>query len=410
MAAVRQAESDDPRRARALQAGGHLAADLTVLRVPAEGDVSWVEGPDRAPVVRVAPIDVAAALSARLWGGVTAVLTSATVPAGLPARLGMPEEKTDELDVGSPFAYETQALLYCAAHLPDPRQPGYEAMMHDELAWLIGAARGRTMALFTSWRAMRAAAEAVRARIDYPVLLQDDLPKPALVARFGAEESSCLFATMGFWQGVDIPGPSLSMVVIDRIPFARPDEPLQAARRERAGPRAVRDRRPAAGGDAAGPGRGTADPHRVGPRRRGRARPPPRVPRRTGGSWCTRCHRCVVPAAVTTWPPSSQTTPGLARRPPGLPGYARQAQTTPGGGRRAQTTPGRARRTPRLLSRPCSNAGGERRPAIRRRGRCRVLGRRLPAGLGAARTAHRTLATAPRPAPARTWAATCAAD
>jgi len=238
MAAVRQAESDGPRRARALQAGGHLAADLTVLRAPAEGDVSWVEGPDRAPVVRVAPIDVAAALSARLWGGVTAVLTSATVPAGLPARLGMPEEKTDELDVGSPFAYETQALLYCAAHLPDPRQPGYEAMMHDELAWLIGAARGRTMALFTSWRAMRAAAEAARARIDYPVLLQDDLPKPALVARFGAEESSCLFATMGFWQGVDIPGPSLSMVVIDRIPFARPDEPLQAARRERAGPRA----------------------------------------------------------------------------------------------------------------------------------------------------------------------------
>ena len=209
-----------------------------MLRAPADGDVSWVEGPDHAAVVRVAPIDVAAALSARLWGGVTAVLTSATVPSGLPASLGMPGEKTDELDVGSPFAYGTQALLYCAAHLPDPRRPGYEEAMHDELAWLIGAARGRTMALFTSWRAMRAAAEAVRARVDYTVLMQDDLPKPALVARFGAEESSCLFATMGFWQGVDIPGPALSMVVIDRIPFARPDEPLQAARRERAGPRA----------------------------------------------------------------------------------------------------------------------------------------------------------------------------
>jgi ATP-dependent DNA helicase DinG len=137
--------------------------------------------------------------------------------------------------VGSPFEYERQALLYCAAHLPDPRNARYEAAMHDELAWLIETAKGRTLALFTSWRAMHAAAAAMRARVAYPVLSQDELPKPALLARFSEEESSCLFATMGFWQGVDVPGPALSLVVIDRIPFPRPDEPLQSARRERAG-------------------------------------------------------------------------------------------------------------------------------------------------------------------------------
>jgi ATP-dependent DNA helicase DinG len=107
--------------------------------------------------------------------------------------------------------------------------------MHDELAWLIAAAGGRTLALFTSWRAMQAAVAAMRERVAYAVLAQDELPKAALLARFAEEESSCLFATMGFWQGVDVPGPALSLVVIDRVPFPRPDEPLQAARRERAG-------------------------------------------------------------------------------------------------------------------------------------------------------------------------------
>ena len=235
MTAVRQADSDDPRRARALQAGGHLASDLALLQAPGEGDVSWVDGPTNGAVVHVAPVDVGDLLAARLWGTVTAVLTSATIPGGMAARLGLSEGQCDELDVGSPFDYEHQALLYCAANLPDPRRPAYEAAMHDELTWLIGAAGGRTMALFTSWRAMQAAAAAVRGRVPYDVLTQDELPKPALLSRFSAEESSCLFATMGFWQGVDVPGPALSMVVLDRIPFPRPDEPLHQARRERAG-------------------------------------------------------------------------------------------------------------------------------------------------------------------------------
>jgi ATP-dependent DNA helicase DinG len=103
--------------------------------------------------------------------------------------------------------------------------------MHDELAALIEAAEGRTLALFTSWRAMTAAADAMRPRLRWRVLTQSDLPKPALLAQFSADEHSCLFATMGFWQGVDVPGPALSLVAIDRLPFPRPDDPLLQARR-----------------------------------------------------------------------------------------------------------------------------------------------------------------------------------
>ena len=112
--------------------------------------------------------------------------------------------------------------------------------MHDELVALLEAAGGRTLALFTSWRAMRAAAAAVSDRVQYRLLSQDDLPKPALLRAFTDDESSCLFATMGFWQGVDVPGTALSQVIIDRLPFARPDEPLMQARRQRAGPNAFR--------------------------------------------------------------------------------------------------------------------------------------------------------------------------
>ena len=112
--------------------------------------------------------------------------------------------------------------------------------MHDELVALLEAAGGRTLALFTSWRAMHAAAANATDRVPYRVLSQDDLPKPALLRAFTDDETSCLFATMGFWQGVDVPGTALSQVIIDRLPFARPDEPLMQARRQRAGPNAFR--------------------------------------------------------------------------------------------------------------------------------------------------------------------------
>jgi ATP-dependent DNA helicase DinG len=139
--------------------------------------------------------------------------------------------------VGSPFDYRRLALLY-VPRLPDPRHPDHEAGAHAELEFLIDAAGGRTLALFTSWRAMRAAHGALAERLPYRILAQDDLPKPALIEAFRDDETSCLFATMGFWQGVDVPGQACSLVVIDRLPFPRPDDPVAQARRERAGPNA----------------------------------------------------------------------------------------------------------------------------------------------------------------------------
>jgi ATP-dependent DNA helicase DinG len=229
------------RRSRAQKAAAHLLEDVNeILELPAS-QIAWVEGPEHGPVLRVAPIDVGEVLLERLWkreDAPTAVMTSATIPPRLGQRLGLPGGSYDELNVGSPFCYPDQALLYCPVHLPDPRDGGFEAAMHDELVALIEASQGRALALFTSWRAMQAAAEVVRGRVPWTVFTQSDLPKPKLVAEFTADEHSCLFATMGFWQGVDVPGPSLSLVTIDRLPFPRPDDPLLRARRAALGPRA----------------------------------------------------------------------------------------------------------------------------------------------------------------------------
>ncbi len=229
------------RRVRAQKAASLLVDDLNEILDLPEGQVAWVEGPDQAPVLCVAPVDVGGALRQRLWQGEaapTAVLTSATIPPHLGDRLGLAAGSYDEQDVGSPFSYSEQALLYCPVHLPDPRSPSFEAAMHEELIALIEAAEGRTLALFTSWRAMQAAAKVARDRVPWTIFTQSDLPKVKLVTLFRSDEHSCLFATMGFWQGVDVPGPSLSLVTIDRLPFPRPDDPLLRARRDALGPRA----------------------------------------------------------------------------------------------------------------------------------------------------------------------------
>lgn len=228
-------------RQRAQKAVSHLLDDVNSLLELPEGQLAWVEGPESSLVVKVAPVDVGAALSERLWSqkdAPTAVLTSATVPPHLGERLGLAASAYEELDVGSPFKYSEQALLYCPLNLPDPRAVGFESAMHEELVALIEAAEGRALALFTSWRAMGAAVEAVRPRVPWKVLVQGQLPKPKLVAEFGSDEHSCLFATMSFWQGLDVPGPALSLVTIDRLPFPRPDDPLLSARRSALGPSA----------------------------------------------------------------------------------------------------------------------------------------------------------------------------
>ena len=175
-------------------------------------------------------------LSGVLWGEVTAVLTSATVPPRLVERVGLGGFETNQLDVGSPFDYRSHALLYVARHLPDRRAPQAEAALHEELTHLIAAAGGRTLALFTSRRATEAAAAALAPDLPYTLLLQGELPKGRLLEEFARDETSCLFATLGFWQGVDVPGRALSLVTVDRLPFPRPDDPLLQARRARAGP------------------------------------------------------------------------------------------------------------------------------------------------------------------------------
>ncbi|MBI4884656.1 MAG: ATP-dependent DNA helicase [Actinobacteria bacterium] len=228
-------EDAKARKTRCQQLATRLQDTIDVALAARTGFVSFVGGGPEYPRLEIAPLEVGGVLASGVWSKRTAVLCSATIPSSLGLRVGLPAGGFDEIDVGSPFDYEHNALLYCAVHLPDPRSPAFTAAVHDELVALITAAGGRTLALFTSWKAMDAAAEAVRGRVEVPIMTQRDLPKTALVKAFSDDEHTCLFATAGLFQGVDIPGRTLSLVVIDRIPFPRPDDPLLSARREQLG-------------------------------------------------------------------------------------------------------------------------------------------------------------------------------
>jgi ATP-dependent DNA helicase DinG len=242
--ALRAARTGDEgvqqRRVRAQSACTRLLADLDVATTGRDGDVAFVSGPAERPLLEIKPLRVGPVLADAVWSRRLGVLTSATIASTLRDRLGLPGERVEEHDVGSPFDYAHHALLYCAAHLPDPAARGTDRddAVHDELAALIEAAGGRTLALFTSRARLAAAADALADRVAHPILRQDDLPKTALVRAFAHDEASCLFATQGFFQGIDVPGATLSLVVLDRIPFPVPTDPLVAARREAHGDRA----------------------------------------------------------------------------------------------------------------------------------------------------------------------------
>jgi ATP-dependent DNA helicase DinG len=233
-----EVEDAKQRKLRAQTQSSRLMEHIDTAIGAHVGYVAFVSGGPEVPRLEIAPLDVGPTLRAGVWDKHTAVLTSATIPASLTERVGLPAEIVDVVDVGSPFDYERNAMLYCAIHLADPRSAQFTTGMHDELVALITAAGGRTLALFTSWKAMEAAAEAARSRLPYKVMTQRDLPKTALVKAFSDDETTCLFATAGFFQGVDIPGRTLSLVTIDRLPFPRPDDPLLSARRELLGSRA----------------------------------------------------------------------------------------------------------------------------------------------------------------------------
>ncbi|WP_038535556.1 ATP-dependent DNA helicase [Mycobacterium intracellulare] len=219
--------------------------------IPDRTDVVWLEHEENRgaprPVLRVAPLSVAGLLRQRVFSRSTVVLTSATLTIGgsfdaMAAAWGLTAPTSDDgggggdarwrgLDVGSPFQHAKAGILYVAAHLPPPGRDGVgSAEQLTEIAELITAADGRTLGLFSSMRAARAAAEAMRERLSTPVLCQGDDSTSALVEQFSADPQTSLFGTLSLWQGVDVPGPSLSLVLIDRIPFPRPDDPLLGAR------------------------------------------------------------------------------------------------------------------------------------------------------------------------------------
>jgi ATP-dependent DNA helicase DinG len=210
--------------------------------IPDRTEVVWIDhenGPTGTvrPVLRVAPLTVSELLRSKLFERKTVILTSATLTIGgsfdaMAKGWGLDDgPQWRGLDVGSPFEHTKAGILYMAGHLPPPGRDGAgSAEQIDEIVDLITAAGGRTLGLFSSMRAARSAAEAIRGRIDLPVLCQGDDSTANLIKKFAAEPSTSLFGTLSLWQGVDIPGPSLSLVIIDRIPFPRPDDPLLTAR------------------------------------------------------------------------------------------------------------------------------------------------------------------------------------
>lgn len=234
LATSQEGDATERQTVRAALENMHDAA-VRILALD-DADVVWLT--DRRALC-VAPLTVSDLLRDRLFGENTVVLTSATLALGgkfdaMAAAWGLPRGEWDGMDVGTPFEPAKSGILYVARHLPKPGRDGTDPKVMDELAALITAAGGRTLGLFSSRRGAEAAAEEMRRRLPFEVLCQGDDAIGNLVEQFTANENSCLFGTLSLWQGVDVPGPSLSLVVIDRIPFPRPDDPLLSARSDAA--------------------------------------------------------------------------------------------------------------------------------------------------------------------------------
>ncbi|HAT6618138.1 ATP-dependent DNA helicase [Corynebacterium striatum] len=245
-------QANDPEKfAERQNLANHLAtmaeAVARILDVFATGDPSahedvvWLERDERSftDTLAVAPLSIAGMLHEKLFGEQTVVLTSATLALGgrfdaMAAQWGMPKGTWDSLDVGYPFDPAKKGILYVAKHLPQPGRDGLAPETIEEMRELIMAAGGRTLGLFSSRRAAEQAAQELKPKLPFDVFVQGEDSIGALVERFSKNENSCLFGTLTLWQGVDVPGPACSLVLIDRIPFPRPDNPLMQARTEAA--------------------------------------------------------------------------------------------------------------------------------------------------------------------------------
>ncbi|MEU1805302.1 ATP-dependent DNA helicase [Streptomyces sp. NPDC019937] len=244
-------QDEDAVRKQALGAVENIHQVAERIVEGSEFDVIWYERHDRfGASLRVAPLSVSGLLREKLFDDRSVILTSATLKIGgdfngVAASLGLaPESPQDpeggeesaprwqSLDVGSPFDYAKQGILYVAKHLAQPGREGSRGDMLDELAELVEAAGGRTLGLFSSMRAAQAAAEELRGRLDMPILLQGEETLGELIRAFATDPRTCLFGTLSLWQGVDVPGPSCQLVVMDRVPFPRPDDPLMSARQK----------------------------------------------------------------------------------------------------------------------------------------------------------------------------------
>jgi len=222
---------DEARKIRTLGPGVHLSGDLARVAHPQPGEILYLSRRDKEIDLEVNLVDVGPRLHDDLWGQVTAVLTSATIPDSLPRQLGLADVAIETFP--SPFDYPHHSLLYVPADFPGRNEPGAERAIIDELVTLIGAAGGRTLALFTNRAVMSRVAEAVEARIETPVLVQGTLSRQRIIEKFRDSSEASLFAVTSFWQGIDVPGHSLSLVTIDRLPFSVPNDPLVKARQER---------------------------------------------------------------------------------------------------------------------------------------------------------------------------------
>jgi ATP-dependent DNA helicase DinG len=215
-----------------------LAGELAFLmRAETDDHVYFVETRGRGVFLRAMPIDVSERLRGLLFDEMrAAVLTSATLAVDggftyVKDRLGL--RPTDELMLASPFRYEEQAVLYVPKAMPEPQSPEFVDRAAEEVTRLLELSRGRAFVLFTSYANMNAVASLIAGRLDYPILIQGEAPKAQLLDTFRETPHGVLLATASFWQGVDVAGEQLSCVIIDKLPFASPRDPVVAARIER---------------------------------------------------------------------------------------------------------------------------------------------------------------------------------